>query len=105
MDEQFFRSRLGCLVVLMLSQYKINNSYIQSNLHTAYIYVDRDGWVPWDVQAVNASPNVILWSKLSTSILIRVPGLYRYATVFLYAYSTYIHFIYIKYACAHEIIQ
>jgi len=39
----------------------------------------KDGWVPWDVQAVNAAPQVLLWRKGSSSLQVRLPGLYRVA--------------------------
>ena len=71
--------------------YLTSNSYNTYILHTKlymhtyiHLWIDREGWVPWDVQAVNASPNVILWSRLSTSILVRVPGLYRFIYVCMY---------------------
>lgn len=39
----------------------------------------KDGWVPWDVQAVNAAPQVFLWRKGSSSVQVRLPGLYKVA--------------------------
>lgn len=38
----------------------------------------EDGWVPWDIQVVNAAPNTIIWKKASTKLNVKVPGLYRY---------------------------
>lgn len=36
--------------------------------------------IPWNLQVVNAAPAVILWRKNTTTIEVKVPGLYRYIT-------------------------
>ena len=46
-------------------------------LWTTGLLVD-EGWVPWDIQAKNAAPNIIVWKKACTKLQIRIPGLYRY---------------------------
>ncbi|CAM9227399.1 unnamed protein product [Chrysoparadoxa australica] len=39
---------------------------------------DRGGWVPWDVQAINAAPDFMCWSGPgSSAITLKIPGLYR----------------------------
>ena len=39
----------------------------------------NDGWIPWDIQVINAAPSIILWQKNTTCITVRIPGLYRLA--------------------------
>jgi hypothetical protein len=39
--------------------------------------LSRDGWIPWDVEVVNAAPAALQWKKSAAVVKARLPGLYR----------------------------
>ena len=48
-------------------------------------------WIPWDVQLLNATPNIITWRKSTPSIHIRLPGLYHISLAVFTMVPTLIH--------------
>jgi len=45
-------------------------------LWTSGLIVDKE-WIPWDLQIINAAPSIVQWTKNTTVIKVRMPGLYR----------------------------
>ena len=39
--------------------------------------VEKGGWVPWEVEALNLTPQTMIWTEGATAVTTTVAGLYR----------------------------
>jgi hypothetical protein len=40
-------------------------------------HLEDSHWIPWEVEALNSNPSELIWTTRATSIIAKVPGLYK----------------------------